>query len=42
MIKKNREKLVPAIRIGATTTLTKEIIQSAQLVALKTIKNLSM
>ena len=35
-------KLAPAIPIGAPTTLTEEIIQSPPLVALKTIKTLSM
>ena len=32
----------PAIPIGAPTTLTEEIIQTPPLIALKTIKTLSM
>ena len=35
-------KLAPAIPIGAPTTLAEEIIQTPPLVALKTIKTLSM
>ena len=35
-------KLAPAIPIGAPTTLAEEIIQTPPLVALKTIKILSM
>ena len=35
-------KLAPAIPTGAPTTLTEEIIQTPPLVALKTIKTLSM
>ena len=39
---KIKVKLAPAIPIGAPTTLTKEIIQTLLLAALKTIKTLSM
>ena len=39
---KVRVKLAPAIPTGALTTLTAEIIQTPPLVALKTIKTLSM
>ena len=35
-------KLAPAIAIGALTTFTEEIIQASPLIALKTIKILSM
>ena len=35
-------KLAPAIEIGALTTFTEEIIQAPPLVALKSIKILSM
>ena len=40
--KKIKVKLAPAIPIGAPTTLAEEIIQTPPLVALKTIKILSM
>ena len=40
--KVKRVKLAPAIPTGAPTTLTVEIIQTPPLVALKTIKTLSM
>ena len=39
---KNKVKLAPAIPIGAPTILAQEIIQTPPLVALKTIKILSM
>ena len=39
---KIKVKLAPAIPIGAPTILTKEIIQTLLLAALKTIKTLSM
>ena len=39
---KIRVKLVPAIPTGAPTTLTEEIIQTQPLVALKTIKDLTI
>ena len=40
--KKIKVKLAPAIPIGAPTTLAEEIIQTPPLLALKTIKTLSM
>ena len=40
--KKFKVKLAPAIPIGAPTTLTEEVIQTPPLIALKTIKFLSM
>ena len=40
--KKIRVKLAPAIRTGAPTTLTEDIIQTSLLLALKTFKTLSM
>ena len=39
---KIRVKLVPAIPTSAPTTLTEEIIQTQPLVALKTIKDLTI
>ena len=39
---KIRVKLVPAIPTGAPTTITEEIIQTQPLVALKTIKDLTI
>ena len=39
---KIRVKLAPAFPTGAPTTLTEEIIQTASLVEIKTIKTLSM
>ena len=39
---KIKVKLAPAIPTGAPTKLTEEIIQTAPLAALKTIKTLSM
>ena len=39
---KIRVKITPAIRTGAPTTLTEDIIQTPLLVALKTFKTLSM
>ena len=39
---KNKVKCAPTIAIGAPTTLTDEKIQTPSLVALKTMKTLSM
>ena len=42
VVKEIKKKLAPAIPTGAPTTLTEETIQTPLLVALKTIKILSM
>ena len=42
LLKKNKVKLAPAIPIGASTTLTEGIIQTPLIVAVRTIKIVSM